>query len=319
MIGSDGIGLAAVSEKSASGLRGLAIMRVVVTGASGQIGAYLRDALAKADWDVVPWSGGSRGDWGSTCLEPVDLTDEAAVDRALAQADPAVILHAAAMSAADQVFKDPGRGRAVNVDATRRLASWCREKGRRIVFTSTDMVFDGARSWYAEDDDPNPILEYGRTKRGAEAEILRTPGGAVARLSLLYGPTQCGRDGFYDRAVAALRERREQSFFRDEYRTPLDYRTAAEALVALAGSDFEGVLHVGGRERLSRFEFMSRVVRALDLDGSLVGSNSRVEAVFAEPRPADLSLDTTRLASLFPHLDRPPIEEAVRRMTVDLS
>ena len=93
----------------------------------------------------------------------------------------------------------------------------------------------------------------------------------------------------------------------------------AEALVALAGSDFEGVLHVGGRERLSRFEFMSRVVRALDLDGSLVASNSRTDAVFAEPRPADLSLDTTRLASLFPHLDRPPIEEAVRRMTVDLS
>jgi dTDP-4-dehydrorhamnose reductase len=178
------------------------------------------------------------------------------------------------------------------------------------------MVFDGARSWYAEADEPNPILEYGRTKRDAEAEVLRTPGGAVARLSLLYGPTRCGRDGFYDRAVAALRERRQQSFFHDEYRTPLDYRTASEALAALTGSDFEGVVHVGGRERVSRFELMSRVARALELDASLIASNGRADAAFAEPRPSDLSLDTTRLADLFPHLDRPLVEEAVRRMTI---
>jgi dTDP-4-dehydrorhamnose reductase len=291
-------------------------MRVVVTGASGQIGAYLQEPLARTGWDIVPWSGGGAGDWGPTRLEPVDLADEAAVDRALANADPGLILHAGAISAADQVFKDPGRGRAVNVDATRRLAEWCREKGRRLVFTSTDMVFDGARSWYAEHDEPAPILAYGQTKRDAEVEVVRTPGGAVARLSLLYGPTRCGREGFYDRAVAALRAGRAQTFFHDEHRTPLDYRTAAEALVAIAASDFAGIVHVGGRERLSRFVFMSRVARALGLDASLVGSNSRAEAVFAEPRPADLSLETARLADLFPHLDRPPVEEAVRRMTI---
>jgi len=291
-------------------------MRVVVTGASGQIGSYLQAPLLKAGWYVIPWSGGSRGDWGTTRLAPVDLTDASAVDRAISEADPALILHTAAVSAAEQVFKDPERGHAINVDATRRLASWCRDNGRRIVFTSTDMVFDGARSWYAEGDELNPILAYGRTKRDAEAEIVRTPGGVVARLSLLYGPTQCGRDGFYDRAVSALHEGRKQTYFHDEYRTPLDYRTAAEALAAIAGSDFEGVVHVGGRERVSRFEFMSRVARVLGLDEPLVAPNSRAEAVFAEPRPADLSLDTTRLAGLFPHLERPSIEEAVRRMTI---
>lgn len=288
-------------------------MRIVVTGASGQIGSYLLDPLRRTGWDVVPWSGGTSGDWGWTVLEPVDLADQVAIGRALSKADPAVILHAGAVSAADRVFKDPVRGRIVNVDATRHLAEWCRNRGRRIVFTSTDMVFDGRRSWYAEEDAPDPILAYGRTKREAEVEVLGTPGGLVVRLSLLYGPTGCGRPGFFDRAVAELHARNPQSFFHDEYRTPLDYRTAAEALVALVGSDHEGVVHVGGRERLSRYEFMSRVAGVLGLDSSLVGSNSRADAVFAEPRPADLSLDTTLLADLLPDLDRPSIEEAVRR------
>jgi dTDP-4-dehydrorhamnose reductase len=295
-------------------LRELAIMRIVVTGASGQIGAYLLEPLARTGWDVVPWSGGSQGDWGSTRFVPVALTDLAAVDRALAQADPAVVLHAGAISAADQVFKDPERGRVVNVNATRHLAEWCRDRGRRIVFTSTDMVFDGARSWYVEDDEPRPISAYGRTKRDAEVEVLQTPGGVVARLALLYGLTRCGRDGFFDRAVAALRAGRPQTFFHDEYRTPLDYRTSAQTLVELVRSDFEGIVHVGGRERLSRLEFMTRAARAFGLDESLVSGNSRTEVVFAEPRPADVSLNTARLADVLPDLDRPLIEEAVRRM-----
>ncbi|WP_076350667.1 SDR family oxidoreductase [Paludisphaera borealis] len=290
-------------------------MRIVVTGASGQIGAYLLEPLMRTGWDVVPWSGGARGDWGTTRLRPVDLADLGAVDRALVNADPAVILHVAAISAADQVSKDLDRARLVNVEATRHLADWCRDRGRRIVFTSTDMVFDGDRSWYTESDEPSPILAYGRTKHEAEAEVVRTPGGVAARLSLLYGPSRCGREGFFDRAVAALRAGRSQTFFHDEHRTPLDYRTAAEVLVALTDADFEGVVHVGGRDRLSRFAFMSRIARALGLDESLIAANSRAEAVFTEPRPADLSLDTTRLADLLPDLDRPLIEEAVWRMS----
>lgn len=288
-------------------------MRVVVTGASGQIGAYLLEPFRATGWDVVPWSGGSRGGWGSTTLAPVDLADLDAVDQALREVDPAVILHAGGLSAADQVFKDPERGRIINVEATRHLADWCRDRGRRIIFTSTDMVFDGEGSWYSEDDEPGPIVAYGQTKRDAETAILRAPGGVVARLSLLYGPTRCGRPGFFDRAVAALRAGSRQTFFHDEHRTPLDYQTAAEALVALVQSDFAGVLHVGGPERLSRFTFMKRVAAALGLDASLVSSNSRTDAAFAEPRPADLSLDTSRLAALLPDLARPSVEEAVQQ------
>ena len=94
-----------------------------------------------------------------------------------------MIIHAAAISGAEDVRKNPRQAWAVNVEATQQLAVWCRDHRRRLVFTSTDMVFDGARGWYREDDPRAPIVEYGRTKAAAEEAVLEVPGGLVARLA----------------------------------------------------------------------------------------------------------------------------------------
>jgi dTDP-4-dehydrorhamnose reductase len=176
------------------------------------------------------------------------------------------------------------------------------------------MVFDGSRWWYRETDVPRPILAYGRTKAAAESLVLAVPGGLVARISLLFGPSRIGREGFYDRALGALRAGQDQSFFEDEYRTPIDYATAARVLVALCGRDLAGIVHVAGRQRLSRHELMSRVAQALDLDASLVRPNRRADVALSEPRPEDLSLETSFLDDLFPDLDRPVVEEAAGRI-----
>ncbi|WP_165247768.1 SDR family oxidoreductase [Paludisphaera soli] len=279
-------------------------MQIVLTGATGRLGAYVREPLARTGSEVVAWGG--AGD--------VDLEDPAAIARELDRADADAVLHLAAISDAETCRREPERARRINVEAVSSIAAWCRAKGRRLVFTSTDMVFDGGKPWASEADEPRPILAYGATKRAAELEALQAADAAVVRVALMYGPTRCGRETFYDKAVANLRAGSVQTFFDDEFRTPLDYATAAKAIVALVVSDFRGVVHLGGRERVSRFEMMKRVARGLGLDESLVRSNSRADAVFAEPRPADVSMDTSRLAALLPSLDRAPIEEAVRAM-----
>jgi dTDP-4-dehydrorhamnose reductase len=143
--------------------------------------------------------------------------------------------------------------------------------------------------------------------------VLAAPRGLVARLSLLFGPSRCGRPGFFDRATEGLRLGEPQAYFEDEYRTPLDYGTAAAVLVRLVESDAVGVLHVGGSERVSRYELMRRAARALGLDAALVRANRRGDVALAEPRPADVSLATERLAGLFPDLRRPTIEQALTR------
>jgi dTDP-4-dehydrorhamnose reductase len=247
-------------------------------------------------------------------LEPVDLTDPLATERALAGAKPEVIVHAAALSRVEQVRSEPAAAWALNVLATGRLAAWCAGRGARLVYVSTDLVFDGGRAWNREDDPAVPVLEYGRTKREGERHVLGVAGGLVARLSLLYGPTRAERPGYYDRTILALRRGEPQVFFEDEFRTPLDLWTAAEALAGLAVSRASGLVHVSGIERVSRFELMRRVAAALKLDPALVQGNRQRDAPGSGPRPADVSLDSERLGGLLPDLKRPTIEEAVARL-----
>jgi dTDP-4-dehydrorhamnose reductase len=286
-------------------------MRILVTGASGRLGAYLLDRLSATVHHVAAWSGTTSGRRAGIQLRSVDLTNERAVEAALMETDPDVVIHAAAISSAAEVHRDPGHGRAVNVAATGFVADWASARKRRLVFTSTDLVFDGSRSWYHESDSAEPILEYGRTKRAAEPLVLATHRGVVARLSLLFGPARCGTPSDFDRCLTAAARGEPQSFFEDEFRTPLDYRTAATILVRLVESEVTGIVHVGGPERLSRFELMRRAVRACGMDPALIRPNRRADRPFPEPRPADVSLDTTRLANIFSDVDRPNVEAAL--------
>jgi dTDP-4-dehydrorhamnose reductase len=286
-------------------------MRIVMTGASGQLGTYLLDRLNGGGHEIHAWSGSQPGRRGGIGLDRVDVTSEDQLAAALAAADPEVLIHLAAISSAEAVRRDPDRARAVNIEATRRLAAWAARHDRRFLFTSTDLVFDGSKSWYREEQPAEPILEYGRTKRAAESFAIAVPRGLVARLSLLYGPARSDKPGFFDRAIALWQQGKPQAFFEDEFRTPLDYATAAEVLLRLAESETTGVIHVGGTERLSRFELMRRGALALGIDPTLVQRNHRADLNLPEPRPADVSLDTTRLARILPDLVRPSVAAAL--------
>jgi dTDP-4-dehydrorhamnose reductase len=286
-------------------------MRVLLTGASGQLGAYLLMRLARSDHHLVACSRSVAGENGRIPWIPVDLSDASATLRALDSVNPEVIIHAAALSSAALCFRDPQRARIVNVEATERLAEWCQSRSRRLIFTSTDLVFDGSQPWNREDDRVAPVLEYGRTKQLAEQAVRLLPRGLVARVSLLFGPSRNGRESYYDRIIAALHAGEAQTFFEDEFRTPLHFRVAADILSRLLDAEHSGVVHLGGAERLSRFALIQRIVRALGLNDTLVLANRQTDVTFDEPRPADVSLDTTRLLEWLPNLERPSIEKSV--------
>jgi dTDP-4-dehydrorhamnose reductase len=293
-------------------------MRVLLTGASGQLGAYLLERLRAAGYDLIAWSGSDSGTRNGLPLVPIDLADAPATSRALDEADPDWIVHAAAVSTAEGVRLDPERARAVNVGATGLLADWCARRDRRILYTSTDLVFDGSRPWWREEDAARPILAYGRSKLAGERPILAVPRGLVARVALLYGPSRSARESPFDRTIAALRRGEPQTFFEDEYRTPLDLATAATILWRLAESEATGLIHVAGPERVSRFDLIHRVAIALGLDPHAVRPNRQADRPGPEPRPADVSLETERLAGLPFGLGRPTIEEAVQNFIFEI-
>ncbi len=286
-------------------------MRVLLTGAGGQLGAYALDELVARGHDAIAWGHTRSGTRGGVEIQPVDLevTD---IERLLAEIRPEAVVHLAAVSTAEGVRLNRERAWLVNVEATRRIADWCGRSGSAMVFSSTDLVFDGSKSWWCEADETNPVLLYGQSKAEAESAVRAIPTGLVARVSLLFGFSRAGRDTYFDRTMAALRVGEPQTMFSDEFRTPLDLATAARALVRLAERKVTGVIHVAGRQRMSRFELVQRAAIALGLDPDLVRSNLQRDAQLAEPRPLDVSLDTTRWDEVLHDLPRPSIEEVMQ-------
>jgi dTDP-4-dehydrorhamnose reductase len=290
-------------------------MRLLITGASGQLGGYLLRQLSRTGDRPFAWSGSRRGTIFEANLEPVDLTRRDEVADAFRRARPDVIIHAAALSRVADCYQQPERARQVNAAGTTPLAELAAEADCRLVFVSTDLVFDGERGAYREEDEPAPLSIYGQTKRAAEQAVLATPRSLVVRVSLLFGPSVVDRPSFFDQQVTALRQRQPIRLFEDEWRTPISLVTAAQALIELASADCTGILHVGGPERLTRLEMGRRLAARLGADDSVLVPTRREHNPAPEPRPRDTSLDSSRWRGLFPTSPWPAWPEAMQELS----
>jgi dTDP-4-dehydrorhamnose reductase len=290
--------------------------RILVTGASGQLGSYLLRRLHVRDAEVIAWSGSRIGTLLGYVLRPVDLGDHAAVAVAFCEARPQLVVHTAAMSRVADCCRTPEEAMQVNAAGTRCLAELAAAAGTRLVHVSTDLVFDGEHAPYREEDAPAPLSAYGGSKAAAEHEAQACANSAVVRISLLFGPSLTDRPTFLDHQRQALAEGRALTLYDDEWRTPLDLETAADALLAIAASDLTGILHVGGPDRLSRRAMGEQLAMVLGFDAHIVAT-SRNSGDHSEPRPRDVSLESSRWRALFPHVPCRRYEEALRAMLIE--
>jgi dTDP-4-dehydrorhamnose reductase len=261
--------------------------RVLVTGASGFVGAHVIARLAETACEVVTLAG-----------------REITSDRVAALA-PDVVIHLAAMTHPDACQAEPERAREANVGVTRRLARGAKPSCRRFIYASTDLVFDGERGGYSERDEPRPICVYGETKLEGERAAREELGErAIAiRLALLYGLRlePRARPTFAEAMVARARAGEPVSLYLDQYRSPLYVEDAAESVVRLLDQPLQPsmpILHLGGSERCSRYEMGRAAFDVLGISGALARAVRMSEHRTPAPRPADVSLDSARARAL---------------------
>ena len=202
----------------------------------------------------------------------------------------------------------------MNVGGTAVVAEACARRGARLVALSTDLVFAGPvrEGGLAEGDPTGPLLTYGRTKLAGEEEALRRcAGSAVARIALV-----CGR-GFGPRGTSsegvawALRGGDRPRLFTDQWRTPLDAEAIVTALSRLLRGAGEGRYHLGGPERVSRYELGLRTAARLRPRPRRHRGRRAGHALCGAPRPADVSLDSSRARSELGFAPR-PLDEMIR-------
>jgi dTDP-4-dehydrorhamnose reductase len=242
----------------------------------------------------------------------VELTDTDALARLLDSARPGAVVHAAAIGQANRCQERPEEAHRVNAVLPGTLGRLCRERGLRLVALSTDLVFGGDRAFAREVDLPRPLGVYGRTKLAGEGAVLAAwPAAAVGRVALTLGRGHGARGTSTESVAWALRAGRTVRLFTDEYRTPVDPESVAQALAVLLEGGGAGLFHLGGPERVSRHELGLRVARALGLPESGIVAGRQSDHAGPDPRAADVSLDSSRARADLGWVPR-PIEEAIR-------
>ncbi len=257
----------------------------MITGSSGLLGRSLV-ALLKDDYEVVGIDKETAADENSLA---VDITQKQRTIHEIAKADPRVVVHTAAETNVDRCETERELARMINVDGTANIAEACVKLGARLVLISTDYVFDGIKGNYAETDEPNPVNFYGLTKLEAERITAALPNSLIVRTSVLYGwhPSKLN---FATWVMKGLREQQSLKIVDDHINSPTFSDNLAEATLRAIERDSQGVLHVAGSDRISRFDFAARIAEMFNLDQSLLVPVKMQDLNWIARRPRDSSL-----------------------------
>ncbi len=236
-----------------------------------------------------------------------DLSDAETLQAVLDQSEPEVVLHCAALANVDECEHDPQRAFQVNVALPAGLARLAARHGFRLVHLSTDAVFDGQRGDYTEEDTPNPLSVYARTKWQAEQQVLETcPQALVARVNF-YGWSLSGQRSLGEFFYYNLKQGRPVKGFTDVIFCPLEATQLADLLLRLVEKDAAGLYHVVSSECQSKYAFGVSIARRFGLDESLIEPVSVMEGGLVARRSPNLRLRTDKLAAA---LGEPPPGQA---------
>jgi len=271
--------------------------KLLVTGASGFLGWNLC-RTAQGRWDLYGFVRRNQIQLQGVELRRADLTRFKEIKESLQEIRPDALIHAAAQSNPNFCQLDPAASHEINVEATANLASLCADLRIPFVFISSDLVFNGLKPPYSEDDPVCPVCIYGEQKAEAERAVLeRYPQALVCRMALMFGDAAQGAASFIQPLIDDMRNGRRINLFIDEYRTPVSVANAAQGIL-LGLSEAKGILHIGGLERISRFDFGKLLRDIVGVPNARLYACTRQSIEMAAPRPADVSLNSTRAMAL---------------------
>ncbi|MFN8633690.1 MAG: dTDP-4-dehydrorhamnose reductase [Chloroflexota bacterium] len=279
-------------------------MRILVTGSNGLVGTKVLEQLLAnpAHQPLGAYHRERTNDFlGDFPVFWMDVTDAQDVRAALDAARPDVVIHAGAFTNVDAAERDRDLAWAINAEGTSNLAQACAERGIRLVYLSTEYVFDGTDGPYREYDPVNPLGWYAKTKHGGEQALAAAAGNwAIARTTVVYGYAPHVRSNFVLWLVGELKAGRRVRIVDDQVGSPTLADNLAQMVVALATRQRIGIFNTAGADVISRLEFSRQVAETFGLDASLIDRASTASLGQAAPRPLNAGLVMHKFRSTFP-------------------
>jgi len=248
-------------------------MKILVTGANGLLGQKLVALLQSKGVALVATSvGPSRILLPDITYHQLDISDQKQVESLIEKIRPTNIINAAAMTNVDQCESDRQKCWQINVSGVAHLCQAAADYGAHLLHLSTDFIFDGAEGPYSEEDQPNPVNYYGRSKLAAERLIQESElKWSIARTILVYGATPgISRSNIVLWVKNSLESGTSIKVVDDQFRTPTLVEDLAMGCYLIAKKTATGIYHISGEEMMSPYDIATTTARHLSLDQSLI-------------------------------------------------
>jgi dTDP-4-dehydrorhamnose reductase len=275
---------------------------VLVTGGSGALGWTLVRRF-HGRCRVVATYCKHRFQYEDMEVRRMDLRKDGQATRVITDIKPDCVVHTASLTKADYCEEHPDETEQINIKGTEEVAKATQKVGARLVYISTDLVFDGEKGEYDETDKARPLSVYGKSKLKGEVLAERhCKNSVVLRCALIYGWGSEWNPTFLEWIHGELSEGREVGLFTDQYRSPVYIEDLAEAVerVMLVGP--AGLFHLGGRARVDRFTFGRRLCEVFGFSENLLTPATMDEHPYIAPRPRDCSLNTSKFRFAVGHV-----------------
>ncbi|MEW6618563.1 MAG: NAD(P)-dependent oxidoreductase [bacterium] len=259
----------------------------LITGANGKLGNYFLKRFFSSGYEIS----GIDKIWENIPPElkvkTVDILDNSLLWKIVLEIKPDFIIHCAAIKDVFYCEEHPEDTWLVNVVGTQNIVEICEELGIKLIFISSDYVFDGEKGWYAEEDIPNPQTCYGQSKlKGEEIIKEKLSDYVICRTGGIFGYN----DDFIDWVKEKLVQRKEVNAYSNIFNTPTYLPSLTEMIEEIMQRNIEGTFHLAGRERINRFGFALKIAKEFNLDLNLVKEERYEDKIDKGLRPRDLSL-----------------------------
>jgi dTDP-4-dehydrorhamnose reductase len=265
--------------------------KLLITGASGFLGYHLLP-LVQELWEIHAIIHNKEIVSEKIVCHSVSLLDYDALKELFGQVKPDAVLHLAAVSNANTCELKPWQTWKINVEASVNLAKLSAQHNITFALTSTDLVFDGKKGNYTEQDEARPVNRYGKQKLEAEKLCLRYhPKAIIFRLPLMFGVPDASEGNYLKGLLKQYEAGKEISLFEDEYRSVCGAASVARGILELLPVA-SGIIHLAGADRLSRYDFGMITAEVFGLDSWRMKKCRQADVPMAAPRPRDVSLNS---------------------------
>jgi dTDP-4-dehydrorhamnose reductase len=265
-------------------------MKFLITGSTGLIGSQIIQDL-KDNYTVYSCYKNSEPKEGIPIK--LDLIDTNEIKKTITQIKPNVIIHLAAMTNVDLCESEQDMAMKINAHATEVIAKQAAKLNSFLVYVSTDYVFDGKTGMKKENDTPNPLGFYGKSKLAGELALNQMSSAyAIARTSTPFGLHET-KKSFPLWVKENLESKKEISILTDQFTSPTYVPNLSKMIIEIATRQIVGLIHVAGASRVSRYQLAEMVAERFNLDKKLLKPTKLSEMTWNAPRPQDSSLDVS--------------------------